>query len=74
MLIARTGKQFLMMIEIITDSRKNSFRNVIKSNGRKIELRSCNRYEYIYQIIDKEGSDKHKRHLFKPLEPINEIE
>ena len=23
---------------------------------------------------NEEGSDKHKRHLFKPLEPINEIE
>ena len=30
--------------------------------------------EIMQELIDKEGSDKHKRHLFKPLEPINEIE
>ncbi len=45
-LIARSGKQLLIIIEIITNSRENTFRYIINTNGRKIELRACNRNEY----------------------------
>ena len=55
-LIARSGKQLLIIIEIITNSRENTFRYIINTNGRKIELRACNRNEYINQIVNKERS------------------
>ena len=61
------------MIEIVTDSRENTFRYIINPDGREIELRPRDRNEYINQIIDKEGSDENKRHLFEPLKLINEI-
>ena len=63
-----------MVIEIITDSSENPFRYIIKSNGRKVELRACNGNKDINQIIYKERSDKYKGHLFKPLELIDKIE
>ena len=33
MLIARSGKQLLIIIEIITNSRENTFRYIINTNG-----------------------------------------
>ena len=46
---------------------------MIHTDGREIELRTCHRYEYIYQVIDEERSDQHKRSLLEPLETEYEI-
>ena len=62
-----------MIIEIVTDGRKNSLSHIIKSDSRKIELRACHRDKDIKQIIYKERSNQYKGHLFEPFEPINEI-
>lgn len=38
-LIARTGKKFLMVMEIVTDGREDTLRHMVASNGGEVELR-----------------------------------
>jgi tRNA-dihydrouridine synthase B len=57
------------MIEIVTDSRENTFRYIINPDGREIELRPRDRNEYINQIIDKEV--KHYLETGEELPPLS---
>ena len=74
MLITGTGKQLLIVIEIIANGRKDTLRNRIHADGREIELRAGNRNEYINKVVDEKAGDQYKRHLLKQVEPIDEIE
>lgn len=73
MFISGTGQKLLMMMEIITNSRKYTLRYIIVANSRKIELRAGYRNEYIEKIIDKECGNNYKRNLLEEVEMIHKV-
>ena len=45
-LIARAGKKFLVMMEIVADRREDALRHIAAANGGEVELRPGNGDEY----------------------------
>lgn len=72
-LIARTGKKFLMVMEIVTDGREDTSRHMVASNGGEVELRPGNGDEDINKVIDEESGDDDERNLLEKVETIKEI-
>ena len=72
-LIARTGKKFLMVMEIVTDGREDTLRHMVASNGGEVELRPGNGDEDINKVIDEESGDDDERNLLEKVETIKEI-
>ena len=66
-LIARTGKKFLMVMEIVTDGRKDTLRHMVASNGGEVELRPGNGDEDINKVIDEESGDDDERNLLEKV-------
>ena len=68
-----TRQQDGVVVEIVADGKEILGSDVVHADGREIELRSCNGYEYINKVIDEERGDQYKGHLFKPFETEHEV-
>ena len=69
----RTRQQNIVVIKIVTDGKKILRNDIVHTDGREIELRTCYGYENIDQIINEKRSDHHERYLLKPFETEDEI-
>ena len=72
-LVARTGKQLLVVVEVIADGRENALRHTVGTDSREVELRTGNGDEYIYKVIDEESGDDDERHLLEEVETVEEV-
>lgn len=72
-LVAGTGKQFLVVVEVVADGGEDALRHVVRTDGGEVELRTGNGDEYIYKVIDEEGGDDDERHLLEEVEAVEEV-
>ena len=72
-LVARTGKKFLVVVKIIADGRKVALRHLVEADGREIELRAGHRDENIDKVVDEKRSDDDERHFLQQVVAMDEV-